>query len=226
MPQIQHTADIHMNYKLAIFDMDGTILDTLQDLTDSTNAALRMNGYSTRTIDEVRSFVGNGIHRLIELAVPAGSGTDAVEQVYADFLPYYQQHCADQTKPYDGIEALIRNLRAKGCKTAVVSNKADSAVQELCTQYFDGLFDYAVGERTGIAKKPAPDSVSEVLRRLGFETEDAVYIGDSEVDLATAKNAGMDCISVTWGFRSAAFLKEQGAAVLIQKPEEAESLIL
>lgn len=215
-----------MNYRLAIFDMDGTILDTLQDLTDSTNAALQMNGYGMRTIDEVRSFVGNGIHRLIELAVPAGSSTDVVEKVYADFLPYYQQHCADKTKPYDGIETLIKRLRARGCKTAVVSNKADSAVQELCIRYFDGLFDYAVGERTGIAKKPAPDSVNEVLRQLGFKTKDAVYIGDSEVDIATARNAGMDCISVTWGFRNAAFLKAQGAAILVQTPGEAESFIL
>lgn len=215
-----------MKYQLAIFDMDGTILDTLQDLTDSTNAALCMNGYSPRTIDEVRRFVGNGIHRLIELAVPEGSGTDVVEKVYSDFLPYYQQHCADKTKPYDGIAVLIRRLRAKGCKTAVVSNKADAAVQELCARYFDGLFDYAVGERTDIAKKPAPDSVNEVLRRLGFETADAVYIGDSEVDLATARNAGMDCISVAWGFREPAFLKSQGAAVIIRTPEEAEALIL
>lgn len=215
-----------MKYQLAIFDMDGTILDTLQDLTDSTNAALGMNGYRPRTIDEVRRFVGNGIYRLIELAVPEGSSTDVVGKVYSDFLPYYQQHCADKTRPYDGIEALIRRLRAAGCKTAVVSNKADAAVQELCIQYFNGLFDYAVGEHAGIAKKPAPDSVNEVLRRLGFETADAVYIGDSEVDLATARNAGMDCISVAWGFREAAFLEEQGAAIIIRKPEEADALIL
>lgn len=215
-----------MKYQLAIFDMDGTILDTLQDLTDSTNAVLRMNGYPARTIDEVRSFVGNGIHRLIELAVPDGSSADVVEKVYADFIPYYQLHCADKTKPYAGIEALIKRLRARGCKTAVVSNKADSAVQELCIQYFDGLFDYAVGERAGIAKKPAPDSVNEVLHQLGLETRDAVYIGDSEVDLATARNAGMDCISVAWGFRETDFLKSQGAAAIIQTPEEAEALIL
>lgn len=216
----------YMNYQLAIFDMDGTILDTLQDLTDSTNAALRMNHYGTRTIGEVKSFVGNGIHRLIELAVPAGSGADAVEKVYADFLPYYQQHCADKTRPYDGIAALITQLRDAGCKTAVVSNKADAAVQALCRQYFSGLFDYAVGERANIAKKPAPDSVNEVLRQLGFARENAVYIGDSEVDLATAKNAGMDCISVAWGFRDAAFLKAQGASMLIHTPAEAACIIL
>ncbi len=215
-----------MKYKLAIFDMDGTILDTLQDLTDSTNAVLSMNGFPARSIHQVRSFVGNGIRRLIELAVPEGSSPETVEKVYKDFLPYYQQHCAVKTKPYEGIISLIKQLREEGCKTAVVSNKADAAVQELCHQYFEGLFDYAVGERTGIAKKPAPDSVFEVLRQLGFKKEDGVYIGDSDVDLATAINAGMDCISVTWGFRDAGFLKEQGAVTLAENPKDLKEMIL
>jgi phosphoglycolate phosphatase len=215
-----------MKYQLAIFDMDGTILDTLQDLTDSTNVTLLKHGFPTRTIDEVRSFVGNGIHRLIELAVPEGSTGDVVEAVYSDFLPYYQAHCADKTCPYEGIPALIRRLRDAGCKTAVVSNKAHSAVLELCEQYFDGLFDCAVGEQAGMNKKPAPDSVFAVLNALDFQVADAVYIGDSDVDLATARNAGMDCISVTWGFREKAFLQSLGANTFAEKPEDVDALIL
>lgn len=215
-----------MKYRLAIFDMDGTILNTLQDLTDSTNVALRMNGCPTRTLEEVKHFVGNGIHRLIELAVPEGSDELTIEKIYNDFLPYYQQHCADKTRPYDGIIQLIQQLRSAGCKTAVVSNKAHSAVLELCRQYFDGLFDCAVGEQAGMKKKPAPDSVYAVLKHLDFQTADAVYIGDSEVDLATAANAGMDCISVSWGFRDADFLKSLGASSIASVPDEVAALIL
>jgi phosphoglycolate phosphatase len=225
MPQ-QFAAVAHMKYRLAIFDMDGTILDTLQDLTDSTNVTLLKHGFPTRTIGEVRSFVGNGIHRLIELAVPEGSTGDVVEQVYADFLPYYQAHCADKTCPYTGVREAILKLRAGGCKTAVVSNKAHSAVLALCQQYFEGLFDCAVGEQAGMNKKPAPDSVLSVLHQLGCDKEAAVYIGDSEVDLATAKNAQMDCISVAWGFREVSFLKEQGASTIVETPSELIDLIL
>lgn len=215
-----------MKYELAIFDMDGTILNTLEDLTDTLNYALRKNNYPEHSIDDVRRFVGNGIPRLIERGVPAGTDEKAVSRVYTDFIEYYKIHCADKTKPYDGILELIRRLRGAGCRTAVVSNKADVAVQELCTQYFDGLFDYAVGDREGILKKPAPDSVNEVLNYLQIERKKAVYIGDSEVDIATAQNAYMNSIIVSWGFRKTEFLKEQGAEVIVDHPAEVAELIL
>ncbi len=215
-----------MRYELAIFDLDGTILDTLEDLADGVNHALGMSGFPLRTIDEVRSFVGNGIRNLMERSVPQGTEKAAVDVVHKDFTAYYKVHCADKTRPYDGIKELILTLRKAGCRTAVVSNKADYGVQELCEQYFKDLFDFAVGERTGILKKPAPDSVNEVLSVLKTERKKAVYIGDSDVDLATARNAEMDCIAVSWGFRSVEFLRENGAQVIVSEPEEIAQIIL
>lgn len=209
-----------MKYQLAIFDMDGTILNTLEDLADSVNYALSCSNYPTRTLDEVRNFVGNGIRKLMERAVPSGTSPEELEQVYADFTAYYPKHCYDKTKPYSGMIETIQNLRKQGIKTAVVSNKADYAVQILCKQYFDGLFDYAVGEQTGVQRKPAPDSVNIVLDKLKITQNNAVYIGDSDVDIDTARNAEMDCISVDWGFRDPSFLQEHGAKIMVSSPEE------
>lgn len=217
---------MEMKYELAIFDMDGTILDTLEDLKDTLNYALSKNHYPEHSLDDVRRFVGNGIPKLIERGVPKGTDAESIVRVHKDFMDYYKVHCADKTKPYAGIEELIAELRNAGCKTAVVSNKADVAVQELCKQYFEGLFDYAVGDREGIRKKPAPDSVNEVLNYLKVERSNAVYIGDSEVDIATADNSGLDSIIVSWGFREVPFLKEQGAKVIVDKPEKVAELIL
>lgn len=215
-----------MKYQLVIFDMDGTILDTLEDLKDTLNYALSKNNYPEHSIDDVRRFVGNGIPKLIERGVPKGIDEESIIRVHKDFMEYYKLHCADKTKPYDGIRELIEKLRNAGCKTAVVSNKADVAVQELCEQYFKGLFDYAVGDREGIRKKPAPDSVYEVLRQLNVGKANAVYVGDSEVDIATAQNAGMDSVIVSWGFREVPFLKEQGAQVIVNKPQEVMAFVL
>ena len=215
-----------MAYKLAIFDLDGTILDTLEDLADAMNYALGEHGYPGRTIEEVRRFVGNGIRKLIERAVQAGLAKEEIDRVHEAFSAYYQQHCADKTRPYEGVLPLLERLRAAGCLTAVVSNKADAAVQPLCRRYYNGLFDYAVGERTGIRRKPDPDSVQEVLRRLQVEAADAVYIGDSEVDIQTAKNAGLDSIIVTWGFRDRDYLESQGGRRFVDRPEEIEQIIL
>lgn len=209
-----------MKYKLAIFDLDGTILDTLEDLADAVNYALGEYGYPLRTIEEVRRFVGNGIRKLIERAVPAGLTQEEISGVHQTFAAYYQEHCADKTRPYEGILSLLERLRAAGCLTAVVSNKADVAVQPLCQHYYEGLFDYAVGERAGIRRKPAPDAVQEVLRRLQVDARDAVYIGDSEVDIQTAANAGLDSIIVTWGFRDRAYLESQGGRQFVDRPEE------
>lgn len=214
-----------MKYELAIFDMDGTILDTLEDLTDSLNASLQAFGYPARTIEEVRSFVGNGIHRTIELGVPEGTPDEKIEQVFKFFTPYYQEHCNDQTRPYAGVVSLIETLRKQGMKTAVVSNKADEAVHALCNTFFSGLFDYEIGQKPENKRKPAPDSVNEVLCKLSVNHTNAVYIGDSEVDLATAANAHMDCIAVSWGFRGEAFLKQQGANKIAKTPRDVYSLL-
>ncbi len=213
-------------YKLAVFDMDGTILDTLEDLKDSTNYALEKCGYPTRTYDEVRRFVGNGIRKLIERAVPEGLAVEQIDRVHEVFTEHYKVHCADKTKAYDGIKPLLEKLRASGVKTAVVSNKADYGVQELCKEYFDGLFDYAVGEREGIRRKPAPDAVNEALRVLGMSKSEAVYIGDSDVDFETAKNAELPCISVLWGFRDEEFLREKGATLFVHDPAEIYDIVM
>ena len=215
-----------MRYKLAIFDLDGTILDTLEDLADTVNYALKGHGYPQRTIEEVRRFVGNGIRKLIERAVPTGLTDEEISGVHQTFSAYYQEHCADKTRPYEGILPLLEHLREAGCLTAVVSNKADVAVQPLCQQYYGGLFDYAVGEREGIRRKPAPDAVQEVLRRLQIDAGEAVYIGDSEVDIQTAENAGLDSIIVTWGFRDRAYLESQGGQRFVDRPEEIAEIIL
>lgn len=215
-----------MRYRLAVFDLDGTILNTLDDLADSLNFSLKSSGFPERSIDEVRNFVGNGIRKLIERGVPKGTDTAMIDRVHSDFTAHYKVHCADKTRPYDGITELLGRLRGAGCLTAVVSNKADYGVQELCARYFPGMFDIAVGEREGIRKKPAPDSVNEVLKRLGVSNKEAVYIGDSDVDVETARNAEMDCIGVEWGFRGREFLEAHGAKVIAANTEDIEKLIL
>lgn len=209
-----------MKYKLVIFDLDGTILDTLDDLTDSLNNCLAKSKLPLRTKTEVESFLGNGIRRLVQCGVPEGTKKDITETVYHDFLQYYQAHCEDKTRPYDGILELLKLLRTNGFKTAVVSNKADAAVQKLCEKFFNGLFDVAIGERENVRKKPEPDSVNEVLKQLKVSCNDAVYIGDSEVDIQTAKNANMHCITVEWGFRKREFLLNNGAQDIVTCTKE------
>ena len=214
-----------MKYELLVFDMDGTILDTLEDLKNSMNYTLRLYHMPERTLDEIRAFVGNGIRRLIERAVVAGTSDEQITAMYKDFMKYYEVHCADNTKPYDGILDTIRHLRSLGYKTAVVSNKAHPAVLELCDQYFPRLFDLAIGEKPDIARKPAPDMVHMALNRFNIPKEKAVYIGDSDVDVATARNSELDMIAVDWGFRSRECLMEQGATTIISKPEEILELV-
>ena len=215
-----------MKYKLVLFDLDGTVLDTLEDLTDATNAAMAMHGYPTHSIDAVRSFVGNGIGSLIRCAVPSGTDEAKIHTVLGDFKKYYGAHCADKTRPYAGVLEMLAALRAAGIRTAVVSNKADFAVKELAERYFKGSFDMAIGEREGIARKPAPDSVFEVMRAMDATPSECVYIGDSDVDVLTAKNAGIDGIFVTWGFRSEACLREAGAKTIVCTPAAITDLIL
>ncbi len=214
-----------MKYRAVVFDMDGTILDTLEDMRRSVNAALAAEGFPPRTLDEVRRFVGNGNRRLVERAVPAGTGPDAVERVFHGFHAHYRVHCADHIRIYPGILELLRRLRAAGVRTAVVSNKADYAVQALADECFPGLFDAAAGEKDGVRRKPAPDGVLAVLAALGVPPSEAVYVGDSEVDIETARNAGLPCISVTWGFRPEAYLIGQGAERTAGTADELAALL-
>lgn len=208
--------------KTVIFDLDGTLLNTLDDLADSTNYALSKFGYPTRTIDEVRQFVGNGVAKLIERAIPEGKNNPNFEKCLAIFKENYAQNMYNKTAPYNGIIEMLSNLKSKGIKIAVVSNKFDLAVKELCKKYFEGFIDFAAGENEaqGIKKKPAPDTVISVLNEFNFAPEDAVYVGDSDVDIMTAKNSKMPCINVTWGFRDEKFLLENGATILINAPSE------
>lgn len=208
--------------KIVIFDLDGTLLNTLDDLADSTNYALSKFGYPTRTIEEVRQFVGNGVAKLIERAIPDGKNNSNFEKCLSIFKENYAQNMYNKTAPYNGIIEMLSNLKSKGIKIAVVSNKFDLAVKELCKKYFEGFIDFAAGENEaqGINKKPAPDTVLSILRKFSFSPEDAIYVGDSDVDIMTAKNSKMPCISVTWGFRDEKFLLKSGATILINAPSE------
>ena len=207
-------------YKTYIFDLDGTLLSTLADLAASTNYALRTHHMPERSLDEVRRFVGNGVKKLMERAIPDGLNNPLFEETFATFRQHYMQHNLDTTQPYPGIMQLLEQLKAEGKNIAVVSNKFYAATRELCRHFFGDLVPVAIGEREDIRKKPAPDTVIEALRELGVDKEDAVYIGDSDVDIMTAKNSGMPCVSVLWGFRDKEFLLEHGATTLISKPEE------
>ncbi len=207
-----------------IFDLDGTLLDTLEDLKNATNHALRVCGMPERTLSEVRQFVGNGVRNLMIRAVPQGEQNPEFERAFAAFKQYYGEHCNDATKAYDGIPELLQELKNAGYAMAIVSNKIDSAVQDLNDRYFPQV-DIAIGDRENLERKPAPDSVLLALKELGRTREEAVYVGDSDVDLATAKNAGLPCISVLWGFRDREFLVEHGATVFVEEPMEIRNLL-
>ena len=207
-------------YKTYIFDLDGTLLSTLADLAASTNYALRTHHMPERSIDEVRRFVGNGVKKLMERAIPDGLNNPLFEETFDTFRQHYMQHNLDTTQPYPGIMLLLEQLKAEGKNIAVVSNKFYAATRELCRHFFGDLVPVAIGEREDIRKKPAPDTVIEALRELGVDKEGAVYIGDSDVDIMTAKNSGMPCVSVLWGFRDKEFLLEHGATTLISQPED------
>lgn len=209
-----------MKYKLVVFDMDGTILNTIDDLADTLNYSLGQFNMPKRSLKEVKSFVGNGIGKLIERAVPEGTTEEKCKEIFDVFAAYYKDHCADKTRPYDGIVEVIKELRNRGYKTAVVSNKADFAVKDLCEVYFKDLFDMSVGEKEGVRRKPYPDSVDEVLKALDIDRSEAVYVGDSEVDLQTAINSNMDVIMVEWGFRERDYIISCGAKFTIKEPAQ------
>mgnify|MGYP000656002482 FL=1 len=207
-------------YNTYIFDLDGTLLSSLADLAASCNYALRTNGMPERTLDEVRRFVGNGVKKLMERATPDGLQNPLFDKTLADFRQHYMKHNLDTTCPYEGVMPMLEELQRRGKKVAVVSNKFYAATQELCHHFFSDLVTVAIGEREDIRKKPAPDTVIEALRQLNATAEESVYIGDSDVDIDTARNAGMPCISVLWGFRDKDFLIEHGATTLVATPQE------
>ena len=211
-----------MTYKTYIFDLDGTLLDTLGDLAASVNYALRTHGMPEHSVDDVRRFVGNGVRLLMERAVPDGAQNPQFDEAFATFRDYYMQHSLDTTQPYAGIPETLAALRTQGCRIAVVSNKMMAATQELCRHFFPDTVEVAIGEHEaeGICKKPAPDTVYAALRELGMGKESAVYIGDSDVDIQTAHNAGLPCISVLWGFRDRDFLMQHGAETFVSAPRE------
>ena len=214
-------------YETIIFDLDGTLLDTLDDLMDATNYALGQLGWPLRTKDEIRRFVGNGIGKLIERAVPAGTDSAGIAKALALFTPYYDIHKQDKTAPYEGIPEMLKALKSKGRTLAVVSNKFDAAVKALMPEYFPGLIDAAAGEAEaiGIPKKPHPAMVHGVITALRADPRTSVYVGDSDVDLQTAQNAGLPCISVLWGFRDEEFLRAHGGTTFVHSPAELAELL-
>ncbi|MDD4924098.1 MAG: HAD-IA family hydrolase [Dehalococcoidales bacterium] len=212
-------------YKAVIFDMDGTLLDTLEDITDSVNYALGSLGFAQRDLSEIRSYVGNGVIRMMELSFPDGTQNPLFNDAVSLFKRHYAKNCRNKTRPYDGIMELLELLIERGYKTAVISNKYDTAVKELNQFYFSDYIPIAIGESSDIKRKPAADMLLAALNRLSVPGEEAIYIGDSEVDIETAKNAGVDCISVAWGFRDRDWLVSHGAKTIVDSPEELAALL-
>lgn len=209
-----------ITYKTFIFDLDGTLLDTLSDLAVAVNYALRTHGMPEHSMDDVRRFVGNGVRKLMERSIPDGTANPQFDETFATFRQYYMAHSLDTTRPYEGIPETLAALKARGCRLAVVSNKMMAATQELCQHFFPDTIEVAIGENEaeGIRKKPAPDTVFAALKALGVGKEGAVYVGDSDVDIETARNSGLPCISVLWGFRDRDFLIQHGAKTFISDP--------
>lgn len=207
-------------YDTVIFDLDGTLLNTLDDLMDSVNFALKMNGFPFRTYEEVRSFVGNGVENLIKLCVPEGTNDTQVKHCLADFRLYYSDNVQNKTAPYMGVMGLLKQLYEENYKLAIISNKFDKAVKALNKIYFEEFIKVALGETENVPKKPAPDMMFSVLKELGSSTDKAVFVGDSEVDAKTAKNAGVTFVGVTWGFRDREVLEREGASHIINEPQE------
>lgn len=209
-----------MKYNAVIFDLDGTLIDSLEDLADSVNEMLKKYGFPHRTLEEVRTFVGNGARNLIAKSVPAGTSSEQIDKCLATYLTLYASNMNNKTRPYPGIPEILEKLKDTGVKIAVCSNKGDDNVKDLCEEYFPGLVDIAAGEVPGIMRKPAPDSVLKVIKDLGLSKQDAVYIGDSEVDVRTAKNADMPFIGVSLGFRDSKILYAEGASIVADTADE------
>lgn len=202
-----------MKYKAVLFDMDGTLLDTLADMAAAVNHILSVHGYPLRTVEEVRAFVGNGARKLMERALPPDVTGDAFEALLEEYRQRYEAHACVKTAPYPGVPAVLAALHRAGVRCAVVSNKPDGATRELAARFFPGL--PAFGQRDGIPAKPAPDMVYHALAELGVEASAAAYVGDSEVDVALARNAKLPLVAVSWGFRGREALEEAGAALVV-----------
>lgn len=211
-----------MNKKIIIFDLDGTLLNTLEDLTDSVNYMLSQFDYPSKNIEQIKNYVGNGVYKLIERAVPEGKLNKNFDKCVEIFKNHYKENMYNKTSLYQGIEQMLKKLKQKGFIIAVASNKFDLAVKELCNKYFSNLIDCAFGEneKAGIKKKPSPDIVLNILTKYNLLPEQALYVGDSEVDIQTAKNSGIECISVCWGFKTKEFLNQNEATNIIDTPEE------
>lgn len=213
-------------YKLAIFDLDGTILNTLDDLADSVNWMLMTYGYPERKKEDIQQMVGNGLWKLVQRACPEGTPDEELQVPFEEFQKHYQEFCNVKTAPYDGIVELVKKLKDAGYKTAVNTNKKAPQTALLMDVYFPGLFDEILAEGIGFGKKPSPEAVFHILEELQIDAKDAVYIGDSHVDMQTAMNAGVDPVIVSWGFKGRAFMEEQGAPVIVDTVEELEKLLL
>ncbi len=214
-----------MRYTTVIFDLDGTLLNTLEDIRDSVNYILKKYGYPERTLEQIRLSVGNGAGVLMEKSLPAGRETPGFDGILDDYVKWYEDHNLIKTAPYEGVTEMLRAVAASEHKLAVVSNKPDANTKALVRHFFGGYVSVAIGERPDIARKPAPDTARAAMRELGSYPYETVYVGDSEVDLKTARAAGIDCISVGWGFRSPDFLHEMGAQTVITKPSELVKLV-
>lgn len=213
--------------KHIIFDLDGTLLDSIEDLTYSVNHALTRYGLPTRTTKEISAFLGNGIRYLVERAVPEDfADSPMFEQVFEAFRDYYVVHCLDYTKPYEGIMPMLAKLKAQGVRLAIVSNKLQPAVTQIQECYFDGIVDVAIGEGPTLRRKPAPDMVLEAMRQMKATPADSLYVGDTEVDIATAKAAEIPCVAVTWGFRDVDFLRSLSPDYLIDRPDQLTKIAL
>ena len=215
-----------MGYTTILFDMDGTLMNTLEDMADSVNAILRQLGHAERSLDEVRAFVGNGAEMLVRRAMPDGSSEAEIAQALGLYQPYYAAHCQEKTRAYDGILPLLEELHRAGKRIAVVSNKPEGALRTLCDEYFAGLVKVVSGDMPGRRRKPWPDMVDAALEKMSADRKDAVYVGDSEVDVQTGKNAGLPVIGVSWGFRGREKLIASGAETIVDSIEELRQKLL
>lgn len=209
-----------------IFDLDGTLLNTLEDLRDSVNFALKKQNFPLRTLPEIRSFVGNGIRLLMERAVPENIDAETFEICFKDFCDYYKIHMEDKTAPYEGINEMLEKIKAEGFKTAIVTNKADFAAQDLCKRMFGSTIDLVVGSSDARPNKPAPDGVYYALEVLGSKLQNTVFVGDADTDILTANNAGLDSIGVLWGFRDRKIIEKEGAKYIVTTVKELEKLLI
>ncbi|MBR5603897.1 MAG: HAD-IA family hydrolase [Bacteroidales bacterium] len=211
--------------KLVIFDLDGTLLYTLEDLMNSVNYALDKFGYETKTLEEINSFVGNGVEHLMRCAAPDNVSEEDFRNCYACFKEHYSEHCCEMTRPYDGIIETLKILKNRGVKVGIVSNKFQEAAEDVCEHYFEGLYDAVMGESEICRRKPAPDGINMICEQFGVEKDEAIFFGDSEVDVKTADNAGVYCVSVLWGFRDREFLANNGAHLFIENPLDIADMI-